>query len=243
MYKEIFGIQPAEITLRHIRLPETYTETNGMLNAEKYKSTYYTDDVSFVCEYYLEHDEVIDGEFTDILLDENAVAIRGNQSELESLGVSAGDRLEISTTGRVKIGTKDTTIPSTLTERLKKLSYSYGNYRICAVVLDETEGIEILMHPLVYETITGFDLAYNTAEIILTENTADTKMIASELRRVAGQYYEAYITDNDTQRKTQLLATYDRQAEEAIVSGCVGIISISAKIRLQKIRICGIMTQ
>ncbi len=226
MYKEIFGIQPAEITLRHIRLPETYTETNGMLNAEKYKSTYYTDDVSFVCEYYLEHDEVIDGEFTDILLDENAVAIRGNQSEIESLGVSAGDRLEISTTGRVKIGTKDTTIPSTLTERLKKLSYSYGNYRICAVVFDETEGIEILMHPLVYETITGFDLAYNTAEIILTENTADTKMIASELRRVAGQYYEAYITDNDTQRKTQLLAEYDRQAEGVMLSGCVGIIAV-----------------
>lgn len=137
MYKEIFGIQPAEITLRHIRLPETYTETNGMLNAEKYKSTYYTDDVSFVCEYYLEHDEVIDGEFTDILLDENAVAIRGNQSEIESLGVSAGDRLEISTTGRVKIGTKDTTVPLKLAERLRKLSYSYQNYRICAIILDE----------------------------------------------------------------------------------------------------------
>ena len=59
LYKEIFGIQPAEISLRHIRLPETYTETNGMLNAEKYKSPYYTDDVSFVCEYYLEHGEIV----------------------------------------------------------------------------------------------------------------------------------------------------------------------------------------
>lgn len=226
LYKEIFGIQPAEIALRHIRLPETYTETTRGLNAEKYKSTYYTDDVSFVCEYYLEHGAVIDGEISDILLDENAVAIRGSQSGLEALGLSAGDRLEISTTGRMKIGTKDTTIPPVLTERLRKLSYSYKNYRICAVILDDMEGIEILMHPLVYETITGCNFAYNTAEIIITENTADTKAIASALRRIAGQYYETYITDNDTQRKTQLLAAYDRQAEEVIVSGCVGIISI-----------------
>ncbi len=222
LYKEIFGIQPAEITLRHIRLPETYTETTGDLKTEKYKSTYYTDDVSFVSEYYLEHGEVIDGEFTDILLDENAVAIRGNQSEIEALGVSAGDRLEISTTGRVKIGTKDTTIPSTLTERLKKLSYSYGNYRICAVILDETKGIEILMHPLVYETITGCDFAYNTAEITFTEDDTDTKTIASELRRVAGQYYEAYITDNDTQRKTGLFVSYKRNWEEKILQVCIG---------------------
>ncbi|MBQ7930264.1 MAG: hypothetical protein IJ334_04535, partial [Clostridia bacterium] len=226
LYKEIFGIQPAEITLRHIRLPETYTETTGELNAEKYKSTYYTDDVSFVCEYYLEHGEVIEGDFSDILFDENAVVVRGSRSELEALGLSAEDRLEISTAGRGKAGTKDTTVPLKLTERLRKLSYSYKNYRVCAVILDETEGIEILMHPLLYETITGCDLAYNTAEIILTENTADTKGIASELRRVAGQYYETYMTDNDTQRKTQLLAEYDRQAEEVILSGCVGIISI-----------------
>ena len=226
LYKEIFGIQPAEITLRHIRLPETYTETTGELNIEKYKSTYYTDDVSFVCEYYLEHGEVIEGDFLDILFDENAVAIRASQSELEALGLSAEDRLEISTAGRVTAGSKDTTVPLKLTEQLRKLSYSYKNYSVCAVILDETEGIEILMHPLVYETITGCDLAYHTAEIILTENTADTKVIASELRRVAGQYYETYMTDNDTQRKTQLLAEYDRQAEEMILSGCVGIISI-----------------
>ncbi|MBQ9718362.1 MAG: hypothetical protein IJV76_10245 [Clostridia bacterium] len=217
LYKEIFGIQPAEITLRHIRLPETYTETTGELTIEKYKSTYYTDDVSFVCEYYLEHGEVIEGDFLDILFDENAVAIRASQSELEALGLSAEDRLEISTAGRVKAGTKDTTVPLKLTEQLRKLSYSYKNYSVCAIILDETEGIEILMHPLVYETITGCDLAYHTAEIILTENTADTKVIASELRRVAGQYYETYMTDNDTQRKTQLLAEYDRQAEEMIL--------------------------
>jgi len=226
LYKEIFGIQPAEITLRHIRLPETYTETTGGLNTEKYKSTYYTDDVSFVCEYYLEHGTVIEGDFSDILFDENAVAVRGSRSELEALGLSADDRLEISTAGRGKAGTKDTTVPLKLAEQLRKLSYNYKNYRVCAVILSETKGIEILMHPLVYETITGFDLAYNTADIILTKNTADTKSIASELRRVAGQYYEAYITDNDTQRKTQLLEEYDRQAEEVILSGCVGIISV-----------------
>ena len=226
LYKEVFGIQSAEITLRHIRLPETYTETTGDLKTEKYKSTYYTDDVSFVCEYYLEHGEVIDGEFTDILLDENAVAIRGNQSEIEALGVSAGDRLEISTTGRVKIGTKDTTIPSTLTERLKKLSYSYGNYRICAVVLDETKGIEILMHPLVYETITGCDFAYNTAEITFSEDDTDTKTIASELRRIAGQYYETYITDSDTQRKAGLFASYKRNWEEKILQVCICTVAL-----------------
>lgn len=226
LYKEIFGIQPAEIALRHIRLPETYIETAGSLKTEKYKSTYYTDDVSFVCEYYLEHGAVIDGEISDILLDENAVAIRGSRSGLEALGLSAGDRLEISTTGRMKIGTKDTTIPPVLTERLRKLSYSYQKYRVCAVILDDMEGIEILMYPLVYETITGFDLAYHTAEIAFTEDTSNAKEIASELRRIAGQYYEAYITDNDTQREMQLLAAYDRQAEEGIVSGCVGIISI-----------------
>ena len=226
LYKEIFGVQSAEITLRHIRLPETYTETSEGMKTEKYKSTYYTDDVSFVCEYYPEHGEVIEGDFSDILFDENAVAVRGSRSELEALGISAEDRLEISTAGRVRVGTKDTTVPLKLAEQLRKLSYSYINYRVCAVILDETEGIEILMHPMVYETITGRDLAYNTTEIILTENTVDTKMIASELRRVAGQYYEAYITDNDTQRKTQLLAEYDRQAEEVILSGCVGIISV-----------------
>ena len=197
-----------------------------MLNVKKYKSTYYTDDVSFVCEYYLEHGEIIEGDFSDILFDENAVAIRASRSALETLELSAEDRLEISTAGRVKVGTKDTTVPLKLTEQLRKLSYSYKNYRVCAVILDEAKGIEILMHPLMYETITGFDLAYNTADIILTENTADTKSIASELRRVAGQYYEAYITDNDTQRKTQLLEEYDRQAEEVILSGCVGIISV-----------------
>ncbi|MBR4959660.1 MAG: hypothetical protein IKY52_02045 [Clostridia bacterium] len=196
------------------------------MKTEKYKSTYYTDDMSFVCEYYLEHGEVIEGDFSDILFDENAVAIRGSRSALEALGLSAEDRLEISSNGRVKIGSKGTAIPLTLIERLRKLSYSYQNYRICAVILAETEGIEIVMHPLVYETITGYDLAYNTAEIILTENIADTKVIASALRRVAGQYYEAYITDNGTQRKTQLFAEYDRQAEEVILSGCVGIIAV-----------------
>ena len=226
LYKEIFGIQPAEITLRHIRLPETYTETSGGLHAEKYKSTYYTADVSFVCEYYLEHGAVIEVDFSDILLDENAVAIRASRSELEALGLSVDDRLEISTAGRGKAGAKDTTVPLKLTERLRNLSYSYQKYRICAIILDDMEGIEILMHPLVYETIAGFDLAYTTAEIILAENTADTKVVASALRSVAGQYYEAYVTDNNTQRKTQLLATYDRQAEEATVSVCVGIISI-----------------
>lgn len=225
LYKEVFGIQPAEITLRHIRLTETYTETTGELNAEKYKSTYYTDGVSFVCEYYPEHGEVIEGDFSDILSDENAVAIRGSRSALEALGLSAEDRLEISSNGRVKIGNKDTEIPHTLTERLRKLSYSYKNYRVCAVILDETEGIEILMHPLVYETITGYDLAYNTAEISITEEIADTKVISSKLRRIAGQYYETYITDNDTQRKTELFTEYDRQAEEVILQMCVGMIS------------------
>ena len=226
LYKEIFGIQPAEITLRHIRLPETYAETTGDLKTEKYKSTYYTEDVSFVCEYYLEHGEVIEGDFSDILFDENAVAIRGSRKNLEALGLSAEDRLEISTAGRVKAGTKDTTVPSKLTERLRKLSYSYKNYRICAVILDETEGIEILMHPMVYETITGLDIAYNTAEITFIEDTVDTKEIASALRRIAGQYYETYITDNDTQRKTELFTEYDRQTEEVILQGCVGIISV-----------------
>ena len=226
LYKEIFGIQPAEITLRHIRLPETYIETNGMLNAEKYKSTYYTDDVSFVCEYYLERGEIIEGDFSDILFDENAVAIRASRSDLEALGLSAEDRLEISTAGRVKGGTKDTTVPLKLAEQLRKLSYNYKNYRICAVILDETKGIEILMHPLVYETITGYNLAYNIADITITEKTADTKVIASKLRRIAGQYYETYITDNDTQRKAGLFTEYDRQAEEVILSGCVGIISV-----------------
>ena len=226
LYKEVLGIQPAEITLRHICLPETYIETNGMLNAEKYKSTYYTDDVSFVCEYYLEHGEVIEGDFSDILFDENAVAIRASQSELEVLGLSAEDKLEISTAGRVKAGTKDTTVPLKLTEQLRKLSYNYKNYRICAVILGETKGIEILMHPLVYETITGYDLAYNIADITITEKTADTKMISSKLRRIAGQYYETYITDNDTQRKAGLFTEYDRQAEEVILSGCVGIIAV-----------------
>jgi len=167
LHKEIFGIQPAEITLRHIRLPETYTETTGDLKTEKYKSTYYTNDVSYVCEYYLEHGEVIEGDFSDILFDENAVAIRASQSELEALGLSAEDRLEISTAGRIKIGTKDTTIPLTLTEQLRKLSYNYEDYSICALILKETKGIEILMHPLVYETITGYDLAYNTADITI----------------------------------------------------------------------------
>lgn len=226
LYKELFGIQTAEFTLSHIRLPETYTETAGELETEKYKSTYYSEDVSFVCEYYLNHGEVIEEDFSDILFDENAVAIRGSQNELDALGFSAGDRVAISSTGRVKIGTKDTAILHTLTERLRKLSYSYKNYRICAIIMDDIEWIEILMHPLVYETITGCDFAYNTAEITFIEDAADTKAIASDLRRVAGQYYEAYITDNDTQRKTQLLAKYDRQAEEAILSGCVGIISI-----------------
>lgn len=226
LYKEIFGIQPAEITLRHIRLPETYTETTGKLNAEKYKSTYYTDDVSFVCEYYLEHGVVVEGDFSDILFDENAVAIRAGRNELEAVGFSAGDRLEISSTGRVKAGTKDTAIPSALAERLKQLSYSYENYRICAVILDDTDEIEILMHPLVYETITGCDLAYNTADITFTGDISDTKEIASELRRVAGHYYETYITDHDTQRKTELFAEYDRQAEEAVLQGCVVVISV-----------------
>ena len=221
-YKEIFGIQPAEITLRHIRLPETYTETTGALHAEKYKSTYYTDDVSYVCEYYLEHGEVIEGDFSDILFDENAVAIRGSRKELETLGFSAEDMLVISTAGKVKAGTKDTTVPLKLTEQLRKLSYSYKNYRVCAVILAETEGIEILMHPLVYETITGYDLAYNTAEIMLAENTADTKEIASALRRVVGQYYETYITDNDTQRKAGLFVSYKRNWEEKILQACIG---------------------
>jgi len=222
LYKEVFGIQPAEITLRHIRLPETYTETTGDLKTEKYKSTYYTDDVSFVCEYYLEHGEVIEGDFSDILFDENAIAIRASQSELEVLGLSAGDRLEISTAGRIKIGTKDTTIPLTLTEQLRKLSYNYEDYRICALILKETKGIEILMHPLVYETITGYDLAYNTADITITKKTADTKVISSKLRRIAGQYYETYITDNDTQRKAGLFASYKRNWEEKILQVCIG---------------------
>jgi len=225
LYKEIFGIQPAEITLRHIRLPETYADTTGALNAVKYKSTYYTDDVSFVCEYYPGHGEVIEGDFSDILFDENAVAIRGSRSELEALGLSAEDRLEISTAGRVKAGTKDTTVPPKLTEQLRKLSHNYKNYRICAVVLKDTEGIEILMHPVVYETITGYDLAYSTADIIITENNADTKKTASNLRRIAAQYYETYITDNDTQRKTELFTEYNRPAEEVIISGCVGMIA------------------
>ncbi|MBQ9718299.1 MAG: hypothetical protein IJV76_09920, partial [Clostridia bacterium] len=189
LYKEVFGIQPAEITLRHIRLPETYTESTGVLNVKKYKSTYYTDDVSFVCEYYLEHGEIIEGDFSDILFDENAVAIRASRSALETLELSAEDRLEISTAGRVKVGTKDTTVPLKLTEQLRKFSYNYKNYRICAVILDETKGIEILMHPLVYETITGYDLAYNTADITITKKTADTKVISSKLRRIVGQYY------------------------------------------------------
>ena len=226
LYKELFGIQPAEITLRHIRLPETYTETTGDLKTEKYKSTYYTDDVSFVCEYYLEHGEVIEGDFSDILFDENAVAIRASRSALETLELSAEDRLEISTAGRVKVGTKDTTVPLKLTEQLRKFSYNYKNYRICAVILDETKGIEILMHPLVYETITGYDLAYNTADITITKKTADTKVISSKLRRIVGQYYETYITDNNTQRKAELCTEYDRQAEEMILSGCVGIIAV-----------------
>ncbi|MBQ7300876.1 MAG: hypothetical protein IJW77_13665, partial [Clostridia bacterium] len=185
-----------------------------------------TDDVSFVCEYYLEHGEIIEGDFSDILFDENAVAIRASRSELEALGVSAEDRLEISTAGRVKGGTKDTTVPLKLAEQLRKLSYSYKNYRVCAVILSETEGIEILMHPLVYETITGYDLAYNIADITITEKTADTKVIASKLRRIAGQYYETYIIDNDTQRQIELFTEYDRQAEEMILQGCVGIISV-----------------
>lgn len=226
LYKEVFGIQPAEITLRHIRLPETYTETTGELNAEKYESTYYIDDVSFVCEYYLEHGEIIEGNFSDILFDENAVAIRASRSELEALGLSARDMLEISTAGRMKAGTKDTAVPLKLTEQFRKLSYSYKNYRVCAVILDETEGIEILMHPLVYETITGYDLAYNIADITITEKTADTKVIASKLRRIAGQYYETYIIDNDTQRQIELFTEYDRQTEEMILQGCVGIISV-----------------
>lgn len=222
LYKEIFGIQPAEITLRHIRLPEIYTETTGDLKTEKYKSTYYTNDVSYVCECYLEHGEVIEGDFSDILFDENAVAIRASRSELEALGLSAEDRLEISTAGRIKIGTKDTTIPLTLTEQLRKLSYNYEDYRICALILKETKGIEILMHPLVYETITGYDLAYNTVDITITKKTADTKVISSKLCRIAGQYYETYITDNDTQRKAGLFVSYKRNWEERILQACIG---------------------
>ncbi|MBQ4607825.1 MAG: hypothetical protein IJB15_14030, partial [Clostridia bacterium] len=82
--------------------------------------------------------------------------------------------------------------------------------------------IEILMHPLVYETITGYDLAYNTAEITFTEDDTDTKALAAALRRIAGLYYETYITDNDTQRKAGLFASYKRNWEEKILQVCIG---------------------
>lgn len=226
VYRELFGNQPADIELRHIRLSEEYTETTDILNAEQYKSGYYTNDFSFVCEYYLEHSEVIEGDVSDLLFEENAVAVRCSRDVWETWGIHAGDRLEISSTGRVKIGTKDTSVPLTLSEQLRKLSYTYDGYTVCAVVLDETEEIEILTHPLVYEEITGRNFAYSEASITVTDNNTDTDAMAAALRRIAGQYYETYITDNDTQRKTKLLAEYDRQAEEAILQGCIGIISV-----------------
>ncbi|MBQ3592692.1 MAG: hypothetical protein II979_12190, partial [Clostridia bacterium] len=55
----------------------------------------------------------------------------------------------------------------------------------------------------------------------ITKKTADTKVISSKLRRIAGQYYETYITDNDTQRKAGLFASYKRNWEEKIMKVCI----------------------
>ena len=222
LYQSLIGEVSGEMLVRHIRLPGDFEPAESEpFTTVPYKSAQYTNDFTLKCEYDIPEEAVFAGDFSDVTFYSDAVGIRCSPSVYEYAGYEVGDSLSLSNTGRMKQMTKENVIPSALSGQLRNLSYSYEKLKIAAIILDENAGFEILVNPYAYESLTGCQMGYSSAAIDVTPD-ADTDQIWNELRKVSGNFYEVYITDNQTLRTNTLLAEYHRGAEGfVIITGAV----------------------
>lgn len=76
------------------------------------------------------------------------------------------------------------------------------------------------MGPLLYRELTGVEMAYSSADLIW-EAELPPENAGEKLRQITGQYYEVYLTDNQTFRIQTLRTSYHREIEQGSIRLCL----------------------
>ena len=144
---------------------------------------------------------------------------------LNALGYGIEDKIVLSDTGRQKYIASETETWVTLPELLRNLRFDYRTYRISAIYLTESDTLEILTSPAVYDEITGLSTGYTGTKLYTAEG-ADTDSLYRELRKLAGQYYEVYIRNHRTAEEQERYQNLHRFMEAGSIwfctAGCMG---------------------
>ncbi|MBQ8642730.1 MAG: hypothetical protein IJ480_11010 [Clostridia bacterium] len=223
MYSRLAGERNGETLQRHIRLPET----TGWTDAVTYKSAAYTDRFYLRCVDVLPEEVPLTGDYMDVLMDANTIGIRCSREMLDALGYTLGDRVELSDTGKLRLTEKTHGGWIELPELLRHMQFRYTGYTIGAIFVSDSNTLEILTGPGLYESITGIPMGYSTAAIYLPETAgvsgAETDRLWQNLRQTAGEYYEVYIRNHDTAARRELYRSLHRPVEAGIISVCTAV--------------------
>ena len=215
IYKKLVGKISGAILGRHIMLSDESQEGEN-LHIVRYKDKNYTNDFQMSCEYIAEKEAAVMGDFSEVLLDTNTVALKCSEKIWNSLGYAIGDSIFISDAGKDKAYHNKLSTNTDLLQQIMQKTFQRRSYRICAVVFSNSNSLEICVNPLVYKKLTGIDIGYSSAEIIVSEDFDDTEELSRKLRVIAGKYYETYIYDNHTLKQNTLKKTYHRQFQKEI---------------------------
>ena len=222
-YLHLTGTRNGTVLLRHLRLPETAIP--DWQNAVSYKSVQYTDRFVLCCTDTIPEEEPYAGDYTDVLMQEDTVALRCSRETLDALGYETGGTIMLSDMGRQKLTASETETWYTLPDLLRNLRYTYTSYEIAAIYLTESDTLEILTSPAVYDEITGLSTGYTEAGLYPADGT-DTDSLYRDLRTLAGQYYEVYIRNHRTMEEQERYANLHRSVETGIIwfcaAGCMG---------------------
>ncbi len=224
VYLDLTGSRNGSVLLRHLRLPETAAaEFPGTVT---YKSVQYTDRFRLCCVDTVPEEAPYAGEYTDVLMQEGTVALRCSRENLDALGYSVGDSISLSDTGRQKYTASETETWYALPDLLRNLRFQYTSCRIAAIYLTETDTLEILTSPAVYDSITGLATGYTGTGLYMAEGD-DADGLYRDLRRLAGKYYEVYIRNQRTAEEREQYRNLRYPAEAGIIwfcaAGCMGV--------------------